>query len=43
MTEQFDPRTDIALGNVPQGYSHAGLIHAWAAIHGSTALATPPG
>jgi GH15 family glucan-1,4-alpha-glucosidase len=27
MTEQFDPETSRALGNVPQAYSHLGLIN----------------
>lgn len=26
--EQFDPNTETALGNFPQGYSHAGLLRA---------------
>ncbi len=26
--EQYDPTREVALGNVPQGYSHAGLINA---------------
>jgi GH15 family glucan-1,4-alpha-glucosidase len=34
-TEQFDPRNGVSLGNAPQGYTHAGLIHAWSVLHGS--------
>jgi GH15 family glucan-1,4-alpha-glucosidase len=26
MSEQYDPDEDVALGNVPQAYSHLGLI-----------------
>ncbi len=37
LAEQFDPTHDRALGNVPQAYSHAGLIQA------ALALARTPG
>lgn len=32
LSEQYDPETETSLGNVPQAYSHAGLIHAALAI-----------
>jgi trehalose 6-phosphate phosphatase len=38
LTEQHDPATDLALGNTPQGYSHAGLVLAWAALQPASGL-----
>ncbi len=35
LSEEYDPRTGLALGNVPQAYSHLGLINAALALSGA--------
>jgi GH15 family glucan-1,4-alpha-glucosidase len=35
LTEQFDPESGRALGNVPQAYSHLGLINNALALDGN--------
>ncbi len=37
LTEEYDPESGMALGNVPQAYSHAGLIHAALSLAGAPA------
>ena len=33
LSEQYDPRFGVALGNVPQAYSHVGVINAALALN----------
>ncbi len=44
LSEQYDPGAEMSLGNVPQAYSHAGLINAAAAlsVHATGRTATIP-
>ena len=38
LSEEFDPVREIALGNFPQAYSHAGLINAAVALSGARTM-----
>lgn len=41
LSEMFDPQAQMALGNTPQAYSHAGLIRAALVLQGRWDLAKP--